>query len=199
MPRVTDAHRESRREQITAAAFACFAENGFQRTSMADIIRASGLSAGAIYLHFASKQEIALAVARRVLDRRIGELDALGASDSRDPVDVLRLVLSAMIDEIVDARVLVQLWGEATTDPAMAALVREIFGTLRVAWVRYLTSWGARQGIAEPADWAESAIPALLGIAQGFLLQRALVPGFDPDGYFASVRVLVDPGLTIRG
>ena len=42
MPKITDAHRESRRDQILDAALACFAERGFQATSMADIIAASG-------------------------------------------------------------------------------------------------------------------------------------------------------------
>jgi len=199
MPKVSDAHRESRREQITAAALACFAEKGFQKTSMADIIQASGLSAGAIYLHFASKQEIALAAGRQVLARRLGELEHLDQEHLADPIETLRGLLAAMVEDMVDSRILVQLWGEATTDPGMSGLVGEILATLGGAWTHYLETWAAQHDAVDPAAWARTALPALLGIAQGFLVQRAIVPGFDADAYFASVRLIAGPGLLSPG
>jgi len=48
MPKVTDAHRESRRRQILDASIECFAREGFHRTSMAQIIAEAGVSAGTI-------------------------------------------------------------------------------------------------------------------------------------------------------
>jgi AcrR family transcriptional regulator len=194
MPKVSDAHREARREQIAAAALACFAEKGFQRTSMADIIEASGLSAGAIYVHFESKQQIVLAVAARVLGRRLGDLEAMGDHPA-DPITTLQQLLAGMVGDILDSRVLIQLWGEATTDPELSSLVTEIFATLREALTGYLTGWAARRGVASPDHWAEIAFPAILAIAQGFLVQRALLPGFDADAYFDAVRAVAGPGL----
>lgn len=195
MPKVTDAHRESRREQITAAALACFADTGFQRTSMADIIAASGLSAGAIYLHFASKQQIVLAVARRVLGRRLGDLDGMTGHAIVDPVSTLEVLLGGMVDDILDTRLLMQLWGESTTDPELGALVDEIFDTLRTAITRYLGAWAAHRGIDAPEAWARRSFPAFLALAQGFMVQRALLPTFDAAAYFASVRDTAGPGL----
>ena len=195
MPKVSDAHREARREQIAVAALACFAEKGFQRTSMADIIEASGLSAGAIYLHFESKQQIVLAAGRRVLGRRLGDLEGMAGDRLADPVTTLQGLLAGMVDDILDTRLLVQLWGESTTDPELGALVTEIFATLRGALTRYLTVWAARQGVADPDAWAATAFPAVLAIAQGFMLQRALLPGFDAEAYFAAVRAVAGPGL----
>jgi len=70
MPRVTNAHRESRRRQILDASIECFAREGFHRTSMAQIIAEAGVSAGTIYLYFTSKEEIVEAIAeeRHVLE-----------------------------------------------------------------------------------------------------------------------------------
>jgi TetR/AcrR family transcriptional regulator, transcriptional repressor of aconitase len=197
MPKVSDAHRESRRAQILAAALACFGEKGFQRTSMADIIKSSGLSAGAIYLHFGSKQEIVLSAGREVLSRRLGALAVSGDGPTPDPVEVMRGLLSGMVDDLLDTRVLVQLWGEATADAEMLGLVREIFGALRDAWVGYLSVWGAQRKTPDPAAWAHTAWPAVLALAQGFFVQRALAPDFDADAYFASVRATAGPGLLI--
>jgi AcrR family transcriptional regulator len=194
MPKVTDEHRASRREQITSAALACFARKGFQRTSMADIVAESGLSPGAIYLHFASKQEIALEVGRQVLSRRLGELDRLG-EDGLDPIDAMRVLLGAMVGDLVDTKVLVQLWGEATADPEIDVLVQEIFGELGEAWTRYLTGWGGRHGVADPVAWARQRVPAVLALAQGFFVQRALLTDFDPDAYFASIRAATGADL----
>jgi AcrR family transcriptional regulator len=195
MPKVSDAHREARREQIAAAALACFAEKGFQRTSMADIIEASGLSAGAIYLHFESKQQIVLTVGRRVLSRRLGDLEAVGGIRLADPVTTLQLLLSGMVDDIRDTRLPVQLWGEATTDPELGSLVTEIFAILREALTRYLTAWATRQAVPDPEAWATTAFPVVLSIAQGFMVQRALLPHFDAEAYFAAVRAIAGPGL----
>jgi AcrR family transcriptional regulator len=63
MPRVTDAHLTARRDQIIDAATLRFAANGFRATGMADIIAASGLSAGAVYRYFRSKDELVEAIA----------------------------------------------------------------------------------------------------------------------------------------
>jgi AcrR family transcriptional regulator len=37
MPKVTDAHRQARRQQILRAAFACFGREGFHATTVQDI------------------------------------------------------------------------------------------------------------------------------------------------------------------
>ena len=57
-PKVTEEHVEARRQQILEAAFACFAREGFHQTTMKDICREAGLSAGAVYGYFRSKEEI---------------------------------------------------------------------------------------------------------------------------------------------
>ncbi|WP_086029817.1 TetR/AcrR family transcriptional regulator [Tenacibaculum holothuriorum] len=49
------------RDKIVHAAFKLFLHSGYQRTSLADIIKATALSKGAIYHHFKSKYEIYLA------------------------------------------------------------------------------------------------------------------------------------------
>jgi AcrR family transcriptional regulator len=195
MPKVSDAHREARREQIAAAALACFAVKGFQRTSMADIIEASGLSAGAIYLHFESKQQIVLAVGRRILSRRLGELDSMAHGELADPITTLRLLLAGMVDDIHDTRLLMQVWGEATTDPELKSLVTDIFATLRAGLTGYLATWAAHRGVADPRAWGETAFPAVLSLAQGFMVQRALLPDFDADVYFDAARAVAGPGL----
>ena len=57
MPR--NKYPEQTVEKILDAAAALFAEKGYQSTTLQDIIDATGLSKGAVYHHFRSKEEIA--------------------------------------------------------------------------------------------------------------------------------------------
>ena len=57
-PKVSEQHVEARRKQILDAAFACFAREGFHQTTMQEICREAGLSPGAVYSYFNSKEEI---------------------------------------------------------------------------------------------------------------------------------------------
>ncbi|NKB69325.1 MAG: TetR family transcriptional regulator [Candidatus Latescibacteria bacterium] len=67
MPKVSQAHLDSRRDQILSAARSCFNEKGFHRTTMKDIMAASQLSAGAVYNYFNSKEDIIVAMAEKIV------------------------------------------------------------------------------------------------------------------------------------
>src|SRR5215469_8286426 len=53
---------EARRRKVLAAASDLFATKGFDATSMRDIAAAAGLMSGSLYYHFASKEEMYIAV-----------------------------------------------------------------------------------------------------------------------------------------
>jgi AcrR family transcriptional regulator len=63
MPKISPAHEQQRRDQILTAAMACFARQGYHASSMDDVVRESGLSVGAIYTYFSSKEDLFLALA----------------------------------------------------------------------------------------------------------------------------------------
>ncbi|MEP7289535.1 MAG: TetR/AcrR family transcriptional regulator [Chloroflexota bacterium] len=83
---VTDDAKRAR-QQILAAALALFAEKGFGKTSINDIVRASGLSKGGVYWHFASKDEIVAAIFDQFFEAQLTVLKVilmdtnLGATD----------------------------------------------------------------------------------------------------------------------
>lgn len=58
MPKRDPEHMAAQRERILRAVVVCIAEKGVERTSIADICRRTGLSAGALYVHFANKNDI---------------------------------------------------------------------------------------------------------------------------------------------
>jgi AcrR family transcriptional regulator len=138
MPRVTAAHEQQVRERIVRAATRVFSERGFHRATMQDIVRASGLSVGAIYTYFKSKDELILAGCDLITDQELTELGRRLA-----PVDGfrdrLRVAVGFMFDQIdvdpaemTSPRLLALAWAEADTSPAIREMLlrrrREIHG-----------------------------------------------------------------------
>lgn len=80
---------EARREQILHAALMCFGEKGYQAATMEDLVRASGLSKGSLYLHFASKKEVFLALFDAFAADFYRDWDA-AAESGEDAIEVLR-------------------------------------------------------------------------------------------------------------
>lgn len=188
VPKVTDEYRTARRDEIAEAALRAFRRKGFQAASMADIIQESGLSAGAIYGHYKSKAEIVLDVARRVVGERVVDIQRITESDTLiAPPVLLRMMVDAMTRELVDPTIVVQLWGEAAVDQRLHDLAREVFERLKGVLGRYIEVWFTRergQSAAEAAATADDLVPLYISAVQGYILQRAILPDFDAEGYF---------------
>ncbi len=117
MPKVTAAHEQQRRVQILDAAVACFARQGYRATSMEDIVRESGLSVGAIYTYFPSKEELFLALADQRMNQAVDYIRAL--FDGPGPVqDKLREAVDFYFHQLETelapyARISFEFWSEA--------------------------------------------------------------------------------------
>ena len=123
MPRVSAQHEQEVRERIVRAATRVFSERGFHRATMQDIVRASGLSVGAIYTYFKSKDELVLAGCDMITDQEMSELARRLA-----PIEGFRERISAAVGFLFDqmeveswqlgsTRLLALAWAEADTSP----------------------------------------------------------------------------------
>jgi AcrR family transcriptional regulator len=63
MPKISEEHRAEKRQQIIAATLRCVERDGFHKTTMAAVIKESGLSAGSVYTYFGGKKHIIRAIA----------------------------------------------------------------------------------------------------------------------------------------
>ncbi|MDQ0956453.1 AcrR family transcriptional regulator [Streptomyces sp. B4I13] len=66
---------DDRTEHILDAALTAFCQYGYGKTTMQDVARAAGMSRAALYLHFASKEDLFRAGSRRAHSRALGEVD----------------------------------------------------------------------------------------------------------------------------
>lgn len=61
MPKRDIAYMQDQREQIAQAALECMIEQGAPETSLRDVCKRAGISIGALYVHFQTKEELILA------------------------------------------------------------------------------------------------------------------------------------------
>ncbi|MGH3386630.1 MAG: TetR/AcrR family transcriptional regulator [Nocardioidaceae bacterium] len=198
MPRVTDEHRAARREQILRAAWRCVAREGFHRSTMAHVIAESGLSAGAVYGYFKSKDELLNAIAERSI-ARIDEVfhEMLAGDAAPDPADVLETVLDRLmaLAENPDGDftlIAVQAWGEAARGGPFRDLLEPQFKEIRGHWIEVARRWQAAGRLGEDAE-PEQVGRVLLGLMPGFVLQRLMLGGVTAPGYTNGLRALMSP------
>jgi len=182
MPRVKPEYKAERRAQIIDAARTCFARDGFHRTTLQDVFAEAGLSAGAVYNYFQSKDELILAIAD---ERHAQETAAFSQhGGAQDPIEALSQIGAHFIDTYLapsgaeKRRIAVQTWSEAMLNPAILASVREgIDKPLRetTALIRSAQKSGRLQSGLEP----EGIARALAALFHGFLLQKLWDPKLD--------------------
>lgn len=172
MPRVSDAHRAARREQIGEAALRVLSRHGSE-ASIAQIVAECGLSAGAIYGNFENKADLARYIAGQLLHRRIGTFDdTVSDGQLRAPVEVLRLFMT-LDRHPPDLSVLLQLWGEATVDPDLRKVFQGRAEDLREAFERALGPWVAAQPDGTD-ELATRTAQLCVVMCQGYLTNSAL-------------------------
>ncbi|MGW5861763.1 ScbR family autoregulator-binding transcription factor [Streptomyces sp. NPDC055239] len=82
---------ERTRERLVHAGAEQFHRHGYANASLSGIAATAGVTKGALYFHFASKEELAHAVLQRgrdLLDGAVGELKAAGVSPLQSLIDL---------------------------------------------------------------------------------------------------------------
>jgi AcrR family transcriptional regulator len=186
MPRLSDASRLRRRDDIAAAAMRCFAREGFSRTSMADIIREAGSSSGSVYSNFENKTELVRYAASGAL-RRLVPSPLAGTSVSQTPWDLLSHLLRASTER-THARTLLQIWSESAWDLDLAEVTEQTTRELRSSIQECLTPWSREHAAArESQGEAVSLTNAVLTALQGFIIRLAIDPEVNAEVLAASM------------
>jgi AcrR family transcriptional regulator len=184
MPKISELRRESRREQILEAALACFSENGFHQTGMADIVRRSGMSHGAVYVYFSSKDDIIEALAD---DRHQSEaiLNTV-VHQAKDPIEGLHALFRAYAGWLIDPagnprrRVGVNGWAEALRSKRVHASVVEGIHVPLSMIVRLVEQAQRMQLISGDLS-ADAIARSFIALFQGFALQVTWGEKIDVD------------------
>jgi AcrR family transcriptional regulator len=194
MPRVKPETSLARRDEILEAAEICFARQGFHQTTIRDVIRESGLSAGCIYGHFATKEELIQAMGER---RHARDRELLSIRDeTMDPLDTLRTIAREFLtdlqkeDALRTRRVALQLWAEALRDDAVRS---QVVGGIHmgIPVLVKLLQRAQRLGLVGKKIDPTAIARTIVAMFQGFVLQRVWGEPFKASAALAAFDVFL--------
>ena len=185
MPKISEEKRESRRRQILEAAWTCFQKGGLHATTMDDIIRASGLSAGAVYSYYSSKDELILAAVTTSLSSLAALVIPMLKVDPAPAPDLLARDIAATIDGFTARegydlkRIALMGWSEAQRNERLGQAMQFFYRTFREAIAETAKIWKASGLIAEDAA-TPTVAKAFVSLVLGYVVQSALLGDVTP-------------------
>jgi AcrR family transcriptional regulator len=170
-------HPDETRARILDAAQAAFAEQGYDRASVAEICRAAGVAKGGFYHHFESKHALFLELLSQWLDELDERLAAL--ERSADTVPEQLVAMTGVVGHVLAAAgaqlsIYLEYLTQALRDPALQAATAE-------PYLRYhrriaaLVQRGVQEGALRPVQ-PEATASVILALVMGLLVQALLAP-----------------------
>ncbi|HEX8727872.1 MAG TPA: TetR/AcrR family transcriptional regulator [Ktedonobacterales bacterium] len=169
---------EERRAQILEAALEVFARQGFHDARMDDIAQASGLSKGALYLYYKSKDAIIGALMRTVFSVVIRGVRSIEESDQPARERIL-LTTARFADELERFAgalpVMLEFYAVAARDRTVRLYLREMYEDYTASLARVIEQ-GMARGEFRVGDDAVGRATALIGLWEGITLMWAMAP-----------------------
>ncbi|MGL4397226.1 MAG: TetR/AcrR family transcriptional regulator [Hyphomicrobium sp.] len=178
MPKLKPETERARREHILDAAKACFARGGFHATTMQHICREAGVSPGAVYVYFDSKEALIAGLCARDRAELTARLEKL--SEATDFLAALQTIGDHYMvhDPADNQRVVIEMGIESTRNPRVA----EIFRTTDTFCVESFAAVFQRlkdEGRIAPTLDIATLTQIFIIIGDGLFWRRAIVPDFD--------------------
>ncbi|ODT89433.1 TetR/AcrR family transcriptional regulator [Phenylobacterium sp. SCN 70-31] len=171
--------KADRPDEIVSAALEVFAEKGFAAARLDDIARRAGVSKGAVYLYFETKED----VFRAVVDRAIApNLDALRAILSAHPgpfPDLIRQLLGVLVGVAAGTSlggVLKMVVGEARNFPELARIWHDELVAKALGAATEAIATAQLRGQVRAGDPRAYALQLVSPILMGVLWRETFVP-----------------------
>ncbi|MCH8909932.1 MAG: TetR/AcrR family transcriptional regulator [Chloroflexi bacterium] len=194
-PKVTEEYLEERRQTIISAAEVCFARLGIHATTLEDIRIEAGLSRGAVYHYFKSKEDIVDGLRERssqydiaAWERNIVNVDAL-----EEMLTMFRYAMQVTMGpgRKVDSRVATFLWAEALINQRIHASQMRLNATNRPLSLR-TTRRAQADGQINPDLPAEAVMDAVYSMFIGLTVLAA----WEPDKDMGPAQQIAESFLT---
>ncbi|KUO66564.1 MAG: TetR family transcriptional regulator [Alphaproteobacteria bacterium BRH_c36] len=190
MPKLKPETLEARREHILDAAERCFARSGFHRCTMADICGEAAISAGALYVHFESKEALIAGIVERNRAQLSDELaDLANAPDFTAALAALGEHYA--VEEPQYKRILnLEIAAEATRNEKIAELFQNCDRFVIDSFTE-LIERATREGRINPVGDARKMAQTICIIGEGMFWRRAVDPAFNGRELMGSVMTAV--------
>ena len=178
------------REAILEAAAATFAANGYQRTSVADVAAASGVSLGTVYQYFRDRPDLVAALVHRNVTRMLEKEATTWRAD--EGIEGLRRTITAFVESFVERAPLAGVWEEVSHIDADLGHLRRTLGRIFCGSVERELGRAMRAGIVRKDLDPALAARALTSMVDRYCYSVYVFdpPEAGPPGTVESAEVL---------
>jgi AcrR family transcriptional regulator len=181
------------RARLVAAAATVFAHRGFAGSSLEDVAEEAGLTKGAVYSNFESKDDLIRAVLHDRLDEPARTIPAL-VSDELSVEDraarASELFVRQMEQDREAALLDVEFSIYLARNPEMVPRFSEGARELRRTMARAMEEWAARDGVPLPLD-SDTLVAGVFALGNGIRLARLSDPDLAPEDLFGKMLALI--------
>jgi AcrR family transcriptional regulator len=162
---------------ILATAMAVFAEKGFARASINDVVRASGLSKGGVYWHFKSKEALIAAIFDHFFVEQLALLDGMLAGDGTAVTKLTQLAVmtgqsvAAMASQFPTP---MEFYALASREAGLQTLLQSHFQNYETK-IAALVAQGSANGEFRTVD-SHATAKTIIALFEGVLLIWAISP-----------------------
>ena len=186
---------EQTRSRILEAAQECFAQAGYDGTGVAEICRRAGLSKGAFYHHFPTKQAVFFELLNGWLAGVDAQMTSFRAGMPTVPEGLMRMAV--MVRPVFDAAgeqlpMFLEFLSQAARDPEIWKATIAPYRKYRAFFAEMMEE-GVIEGSLKNID-AQIASQVVVSLAVGLVLQGVLDPGGADWGLVAQegIRMILD-------
>lgn len=158
-----------RRTELVDAAQRLFVQKGYEATTVNDVIVATGLSKGAFYHYFRSKDDLLEAIAAKFSENSLVHVASIQNEESLDALQRLNALLALgrqwKLDHVAELRALFALILEPENALLYQRIAQAVFEIMTPA-LTAIVEQGAREGIFDVPD-AHTVAEALLWLGNG--------------------------------
>lgn len=189
---------EQRRQEIMDAALAVFSRLGFEHASMDDIAKEAGVSKGALYLYYKSKDAIIAALLKYFFEQELKHLQALVEVEQSSTVTEQLLALTRQMSSAMGwmtrfMPIAFEFYAIAGRDREVRQFLQDYFKTYCAELAR-LIQRGIDTGEFRPAN-AQSIAITFTGMYEGL----ALLSFVDPQACSWPAQVETSVQLLLEG
>ncbi|MEV0689693.1 TetR/AcrR family transcriptional regulator [Streptomyces sp. NPDC050388] len=194
MRTVDPARRQARRRHIINAAAELFAAKGFERTTTAEICKATGMSAGNLFHYFPNKRAIFHAVFEDDEDDGVTKAERLAAARTADDpwtalLDTVDLLAAPAMEPLVPALVM-EAMVQAYRDPELEALLSRDNDEEQSTVITLLRN-AAAAGQIDPALDPEGTAAWVMALIAALYTSAATDPSFNPAAQLPTLRLIL--------
>jgi AcrR family transcriptional regulator len=171
--------KDARPSEIVSSALEVFVEKGFAAAKLDDIAARAGISKGALYLYFETKQDLFEAVVTEAIAPQVQDIERLSLTPSAQFADIVRASLprlAAVMANTPLGKVAKLVISESGNFPELARIWHDRLLSRELATLASLIERAQARGEVRPGDPRAHALSLVAPLVVAVLFRETFVP-----------------------